>query len=508
MSGMQLRLITRAFWGFVGWGLPLIVVFLVAPALLRALGIARFGVLMTVFIAPLIAFHLDFGLVTAGVRRIALRLTEGKVDASGTLASLTLALGVIGLLLGGTLAVLSAPVSSALGFTDVLSADEGVILIQTSAAWIMVSLLSAVPTLVARAAQALTWLAATQTVTTTALWLGALILARNAQPLSYTVALGIALSIASAGATLLAVRSRIDWTGSFRIRRNLVVDDANFVIGTFVSQLAGSVVFYGDRVLVSLLGSPAMAGAYALCVNVANKTLAAIVAMTSFAFPHASGLTAQQDRRQFEQLSQSLDRAVIVIIAPLLALGIALAGPFLRLWLAEFSSDELVTTFQILWLAFTIPAFAVPMSYLLAASGNAQLAARYSTLAAAVVLIAMPLLIPPLGLTGAALATLLGMSISPIFSLAVRRKLRLTPGADRARFWMGIVCGVVAEIAVLAVFTTAIKTWAELLLIGAASWLTFYLTRATLRLLSPEEAQLVCKSANAIRNLRNCSRNC
>lgn len=506
MPGMEPRLVTRAFWGFAGWGMPLIVVFLVTPALLRALGVASFGVLMTVFIAPLIAVHLDFGLVTTGVRRIAFRLTQGKVDAAGTLASLTLALGVIGLLLGATLAAASAPVSSALGFSDLLGVDEGVILIQTSAVWIMVNLLSAVPALVARAAQALTWLAATQTLTTTALWLGALILARNAQPLSYTVALGVALTMTSAAATLFAVRRRIDWTGPLRIRRNLVVDDANFVAGTFVSQLAGTLVFHGDRVLVSLLGSPVMAGAYALCVNVANKTLAAIVAMTSFAFPHASALTAQQDRRQLEQLSQSLDRAVIVTIAPLLALGIALAGPFLRLWLAEFSSNELVTTFQILWLAFALPAFAAPMSYLLAASGTAKLAACYSMLAAAVLLITMPILIPRLGLTGAALSTLLSMLISPIFSLAVRRKLQLTHGAD-TRFWMGVVCGAGAQIAVLALFAASITTWIELLLIGAASWFIFYLTRAALRLLSSEEAQLVHKSANVIRGLTSCRKN-
>lgn len=500
---MEPRLVTRSFWGFIGWGVPLIVVFFVTPALLRALGVERFGVLMTVFIAPLIAMHLDFGLVTVGTRRVALSVSRGKVDAGGMLASLSLALSCVGLLLGTALAITSALVSAALGFSKVLTADEGAALIQVCAVWIGINLVCAVPTMVARAAQALTWLAATQTVATAALWVGALILARGAHPLSYIIAWGIVLSLGSAVATLIAMRRHIDWSGRLRIEKQFVVDDAKFAAGTFVSQIAGTLVFHGDRVLVSLIGSPAMAGAYALCVNVANKTLAAIVAMTSFAFPHASGLAAVQDRRRFEHLAQSLDRAVVVVLAPLLIPGIVLADPFLRLWLGEFSSANLVTAFQILWVAFAIPAFAVPMSYLLAASGNAQLAARYSTIAAVVVLVAMSSLIPALGLIGAALAMLLAMLVSPIFSLAVRRKLRLPHGTDRARFWLGIGSGAVAQWAILAVFANSVSNWLELLSIGTASWLAFYLTRATLRLLCPEEAQLVHKLADTIRHLKN-----
>ena len=79
MADMESRLVTRAFWGLVGWGVPLIVVFFVTPPLLHALGVERFGVLMTVFIAPVIAVHLDFGLVTVGMRRVAFRLLKERL---------------------------------------------------------------------------------------------------------------------------------------------------------------------------------------------------------------------------------------------------------------------------------------------------------------------------------------------------------------------------------------------------------------------------------------------
>ena len=496
---MQFRFVSRAFWGLAGWGVPLIIVFLVTPRLLRALGAEMFGVLMIVLITPLIAVHLDFGLVTTGTRRVSFRLSGGKVDAGGTLASLALGLGGVGLVLSATLGLMSTNVSTALGFDQVLGAQRGPQLVQVCALWIAVSLVSAVPMLIARAAQELAWLAATQTVATAALWLCALFMTRSALPIVHIVTVGIILTLATALATLFFVRRRIDWRGPLLIRMNSVVEDRNFAAGTFVAQLAGALVFQADRILVALLGSPALAGAYALCVNVSNKTLAGIVAMTSFVFPHASALEAQQDRRQIELLSQSLDRVVVIMIVPVLVPGVILAAPFLRLWLGDFSSPTLITAFQILWVAFAIPAFAVPISYLLAARGNARLAAQYSIFSAAVLLIAMALLVPRHGLIGAATATLMAMSISPMFSLAVRRRLSLPHGPDRMRFWVGIACGILAQITALALFAGATSTWIELLATAALVWLTFYLTRGALRLLSREEISLASKGMVMIR---------
>ena len=106
--------------------------------------------------------------------------------------------------------------------------------------------------------------------------------------------------------------------------------DARFTAGLFASQMAGAFVYQGDRILIAAIGSPAIAGAYALCANVANKILAGVVALTSFAFPHAAGLNAQGDPTQLASLLHALDSAVIAIIAPALLPGVVLAGPSSR----------------------------------------------------------------------------------------------------------------------------------------------------------------------------------
>jgi O-antigen/teichoic acid export membrane protein len=258
----------------------------------------------------------------------------------------------------------------------------------------------------------------------------------------------------------------------------------------FGSQLAGMLVYQGDRVLISAIGSPAIAGAYALCVNVANKTLAAVVALTTFVFPHATALHVKGGRAEIEALVQALDRSVIIVVIPLIIPGWVLAEPFLSLWLGQFSNAELAMAFRILWVAFAIPALAVPIGNVLISSGRATLAARFSWLTVFVVFGSITLLVPGYGLIGAAIAVLLGMSTSFLFSISARRAMQISGDAGSRRFYLGVGCGVLAQGAVLAVLG-AIDGWLELLGAGVVAWSIFYLVRAVLRLMSPEEVRFL-----------------
>ena len=252
--------------------------------------------------------------------------------------------------------------------------------------------------------------------------------------------------------------------------------------------MAGALVYQGDRILISAIGSPAIAGAYALCANVANKTLAAVVALTSFAFPHAAGLSAQGDRAQLASLLHALDRGVIVISPaysrcfarrPIL---VALAGEMAR---------QLVAVFRILWLGFAINVFSVPVSLILTAYGNAGLAARFAWSTVGVVIGSIFLLVPLWGARGAAMAMLLGMATSPVFNLVARRTLALPTAPGRRRFWLGVAVGLAAQLLLLAAWYQHVSDWLQLLLAGASAARVFYGVRAIFKLLSPEEERLL-----------------
>jgi O-antigen/teichoic acid export membrane protein len=498
-AGAGRRLSARALWGLAGWALPLAVVFAVTPSLLRALGPERFGVLMIILLTPLLAGQMELGITSSSIRRLAATLASGRVDAGRTLVTLMAALGAVGVSLGAVIWSAAVPISRWLGFASTLGNESGVEVIRWCAVWMGVCQVTLLPGMLARSVQALAWITGIQTLGSALLWLSALALAMAGRPLSEVVAVGIGLSIASALATSVAMRHHVSWRGPVRFDVSFLTEDRRFAAGMFASQAASALVYQGDRILIAAAGSTATAGAYAVCANVANKMLAAVVALTSFAFPHAAGLHALGERARLEALIHALDRSVAVVVMPAIIPGWILAGPFLSLWLGEFATSDLVTAFRVLWLAFAIPAFAVPVGNMLAAHGNAGLAARFSWLTAVVVLGSILLLVPPLGVRGAAVAMLLGMSTSFAFAIAARRSLALLPAPGRSRFWLGIAVGLAAQSLLLVAVHARVTGWNSLLLAGSSAIVAFYAMRAIFKLLSPEEMQLLQRLAVRLR---------
>ncbi len=484
------RLSARALWGLASWALPLAVIFLVTPSLLRLLGAERFGVLMICFVTPLLAVQLDCGITALAVRRFSSLLAGGTVDAARTLVTFVGALSVIGVALGALVWITADPIGESLGFAATLGETAAATLVRWSAVWIIVSLVTVIPGVLARSAQSFVLITAIQTIGSALLWGGALVLVRSARPMHEVVAIGIALSVGSAVITMLAVRRRIDWQGPWRFDGSILRDGARFSAGMFASQLASAVVYQGDRILVSAVATPAVAGIYALCANVANKALSAVVALTSFAFPHATGLHATGSRERITEFVEALERGVIAIVAPLLLPGVLLAAPFFRLWLGEQGTPEVVTVFRILWIAFCIPAVSIPVSTIVAAYGKAGLPARFATLTAIVVVIAIALLVPRWGAPGAAVAMLLGLGTSLLFRAVARRSLALRAPVGRLRFLTGIAVGLGGQLLVLLAGMHS-STWLQWIVSAAAAMTVFYAVRAIFGLLSPEEKQLL-----------------
>ena len=485
------RFSARAFWGLASWLLPLIVVFLLTPRLLHLLGPERFGILMIVLVTPAIATQLDFGLALSAVRQFAADLSRGQVDGPGTLFSYTMTFCAIALLFGTVVGGAAAWLADTLGFTALLGVEAARELTRSCALWGAVSVATAVPALVARAAQSLAWLTAAQTLSTVVLWIGALLLIRAGHPLRDIVVLGILVSASSAALVTFAVHRMVRWDSPLSFKVSIPTRDLHFAGGMFVAQIASAIAYQADRILISSFGSPAIAGAYALCANVANKPLAAVVAITSFAFPHASGLHSTGARDELGALLNSLDRAVAVLVIPLLLPALALAQPFLKLWLNDYGTPDLVVAFQVLVIAFAIPAFAVPVGHVLAASGRSGPAARFSWLTAVIVVGGIIALVPPYGLLGAVIATFAGMSTSLIFGVIARRALALKKSEGQLRFWAGVSLGVATQAAVLFLSARFVIDWWTLVLAGAAGWVAFFLVRVIFQMLSPEEIRLL-----------------
>jgi O-antigen/teichoic acid export membrane protein len=268
----------------------------------------------------------------------------------------------------------------------------------------------------------------------------------------------------------------------------------------FAAQAAGTLVNQGDRMIVAALGSTAMAGLYALCVNIANKSVAAVVAINSFVLPHAAGLQAAGREDMRPGLVHALERFVAVFLLPVLVPALLLADTFLRLWLGGFATPELTSAFRILLIAFAVLAFAVPISNVLVGSGESSLGARYSWITVFIVFGAMLFAVPRFGLIGAASAVLVGQSTSLLFAAKARRMLHIPPDSHLGRFGMGLAVGCAAQAALLIVLAPQIAGWAGLLALGLAAWAVFYVARAIVSALTPEERQVLQRLSHSARS--------
>lgn len=447
--------------------------------------------LMIALVTPLIAAQLDFGITSAAVRRLAAQMSAGAVDAGRTLYTLFLALTLIGLVLGAALWMAARPLSDVLGFTTTLGPEASIELVQSCAVWTTVTLMTLIPGLIARAGQALMLISIVQTVSTVVLWFGTWLMLRQGMSLVSVVGLAIGLTIVVPAATLIAVRRLIEWHGPVRFQPDLLLQEARFSAGMFAAQAAGTLVNQGDRLLVSALGSTAIAGLYALCVNIANKSVAAVVAINTFVLPHAASLQAAGREDMRPGLVHALERSVAVLLMPVLIPALLLADTFLRLWLGSFATPELATAFRVLLIAFAVLAFAIPISNVLVGSGESNLGARYAWISVVVVFAAMIFAVPRFGLIGAASAVLIGQSTSLLFAAKARRMLRIPPHERRGRFLAGLAVGSAIQAALLVALGPRVSGWAGLLALGGAAWASFYLARAAVSALTLEEQGLL-----------------
>jgi O-antigen/teichoic acid export membrane protein len=198
-----------------------------------------------------------------------------------------------------------------------------------------------------------------------------------------------------------------------------------FVFGCF-SWLQGlaSVGFgYADRFLLGMLQGTAPVAIYVLCVQATQPIHGVCAATFNFLLPHMSS------RREMGELQGS--RRVFrfaawanLITATALALPLILWGRvILKLWISPQVAVQGGASLAVLAVAYMLLALNVAPHYSLLAMGDVRYVSGLNILGGALSLCAAVLLIPRLGLIGAALARLLYGSATAFLLLRVRRAL-------------------------------------------------------------------------------------
>ena len=395
-------------------GVPLLAAFLVMPELTRHLGAARFGLLGLAW-ALLEYFSLfDVGLGRATTKFVAERIAARSPDLSQiVLVSMTSQL-VLGGLAGLLLALLSPLI---VGHWLVVPPD---MLAEARASFQVLSLILPFVLVslglrgVLEAAQRFDLSAAIRTPSSAATFLIPAIAAPLGLKLPGILLGLLVVRIATCGALVVAIRRAlpgVKWSlpVKWRLPRALV----SFGGWIAVSNVVSPVLVYLDRfVLGAILGLGAV-GLYTPAYELTARLLIVPGSLLTAMFPMVSAASGD-DRRERARLARIFAlsvRNLLLVLAPAVVLISVFAPAVLRLWLGVEFANRSAVALRVLAIGVMINGLShVPCGYL-QASGRPDIPARFHLLELAIHLPLTWLLVRTWGITGAALAWTIRVSL-------------------------------------------------------------------------------------------------
>ena len=412
--------------------LPFIAFITVTPLLTSIYGPAGYGALSVLSILPVLAPQLDLGLFTTGTLVLARQSGIGCYSmARRSFNRLILA----GLGIGAVLAVffwlVRAPIFSLLNLTEVFGERTNQISFAICI-WILASFLSTGAQTGLRARERFRLLAVFQGVSGSAFWILAACFSLFRPDIAYTVyAVGLATTIISIITFILVHHDlRKPDSGSAGDQKW----PAKFALGIFGAQISTQATYQIDRLLVSAFLSPAAAGAYGICVNIANKIMMVVAAVGAYTLPRAARLQAQGQHEALGTVYAAGSRVALITAVFVAAPLIALAEPVLRAWMGENFAREYAGVLQLLVIAYAINSTSIIASNVASGMLNARLNIIFATLGGALTVGFCSILTPNLGSVGAALAAIVGMSQALVFNYLIAKRVQPPSGIIDARF--------------------------------------------------------------------------
>ncbi len=200
-----------------------------------------------------------------------------------------------------------------------------------------------------------------------------------------------------------------------------------FGLYTWIQSIGAMIFSQVDRLLVGgFLGTAAVAY-YTICVQLAQPIHSFVAAAFNFIFPHMSTRHETGERKGLKRVYR-LAVAVNVVLVVLLSLPLLVFGKtILTLWMgADFAQHSYQLLF-LLAVAFAVLAINVVPHFALLGLGKVRFVSLVNLAGGALSLTVAALLIPPLGLVGAAVGRLF---YGPVITLNYIKAARIMEGVS------------------------------------------------------------------------------
>jgi O-antigen/teichoic acid export membrane protein len=257
-----------------------------------------------------------------------------------------------------------------------------------------------------------------------------------------------------------------------------------FSFPLFLGSVTGLVLNWADIVIItSLTRDLSLTGIYGIAVNSAGTLTILYISMTTTIFPTLSAHHGLQKPENISKIIKTTSRYIIYIIFPS-CIGLAIIAPTALTFFYGPSYAKGAIPLAILSITTIIMAFVLLLETTLTAIGKTGQHLKINIIAAISSILALVVLIPPLEITGAALARLTTQTIAitlAVYLLKKELKIRL----DKEALWKSALATTATipvlltlELAISTKLTTTQTLITELLTAAAIYLIALYILKA------------------------------
>jgi O-antigen/teichoic acid export membrane protein len=413
-----------------GFGIPLVVGLAVMPTITSHLGPARFGLLGLTLALLEYSTLFDLGLGLATTKHVAEGLARGDTRVSTLVAGSVIGQVALGLVGGAMFFLLASVLAEQLFVIPADLRPEAIRVFRLLGLMLPATLLLVALRGVLEAAHRFDLSNAVRIPSSLASFIIPAIAVSNGFTLVDVMVMLVIARFVFCGVMLIAVHRAIP-SLSWHLPRDWAVFRPLVAFGGWlsISNVVSPLLVYLDRFFLGALIGVAAVGFYSAPFDGVIRLLIVPGAMVAALFPSVSGLNAIRATAQMRELYVAAVRNILLILA-LPAAVILFFGPeLLRLWLGASFAQQSGRALQILAAGVLVNGLAHVPSAFLAAVGRPDVSAKFHVLE---LVIHVPLaywLIRNFGITGAATAWTLRVTLDAALLFAVGSRLIGNPNA-------------------------------------------------------------------------------
>jgi O-antigen/teichoic acid export membrane protein len=416
--------VANSLFDMVGFLYPVVLTIVLTPVVLHYIGTEAYGLfaLANVFVSFL--GLIDFGMAPVVLRFLSASLATsdhaGARSVVGTGILFFSAVGLIGVAAAAACGVFLVP--RILSLSPELD-DDAAFVMSVAGVGFLFSMLQHPVGAISGALQRYDVVAAARLVSTTVgagasvlvLWQGF-----GLRGLIVVTALQAALMLAllARGRRLLpTVRLRPAWHPAV-LRRML-----SFSGYSFVSNLAGSLLFQLDKFVLGAFTSVSLVTYYVVPANLAQRLHAGVARLVGIALPVSTDLHARGEKEALRRFYVRATRVVALVTLSLAVPAFIFAREILLEWVGSEFAETSFGTLRVLILTYAALSLTALPYYVTLGFGRPQLPAAFNVVTAMINLVLIVILVPPYGLIGAATAYLASTVTVPALIFYVERRL-------------------------------------------------------------------------------------